>query len=522
MSMPPEHDPDRPALPPQWEALLRQVLGPDADAVLRELNEHGGLEALGLTGPDGEPLDLAQLAEAAGLPEDPAALSQIMEQVQRMLAGSGDGPVNWDLAHDLARRVAVAAGDPSVDQTQRREVTAAFSVAELWLDAATDLPPTGAPARVWSRSEWVEHTLGTWRTLSEPVAESVATALAETLEAQAPGLFDDIDEADPADPLAALAAQGGLGTGEPGAGGPTMLRRLGGAVFGMQVGQAAGTLSREVFGGTDIGLPLADGPGSALVPRNVAEFAEGLDVPADEVRIFLALREAAHTRLFTHVTWLRGHLLEAVRSYARGISIDTDALEDAVRSIDPTDPRALQEALSGGVFALATTSSQKSALLRLETALALVEGWVDEVTAAAAAPHLPHTAQLREMMRRRRAAGGPAEDTFATLVGLELRPRRSREAAALWARLTADGGTSARDSVWDHPDLLPTAEDLDDPAAFVARRGGSSAEEESDVDRALAEIFGEQSQESDPLGGEGGDAKDEEDTPQERDDRDDA
>src|SRR5690606_16581251 len=237
MSMPPEHDPDQPALPPQWEALLRQVLGPDADAVLRELNEAGGLEALGLTGPDGEPLDLARLAEAAGLPEDPHALSHVLDQVQRMLAGSGDSPVNWDLAHDLARQVAVAEGDLAVDQTQRREVTTAFSVAELWLDAATDLPPTGAPVRVWSRSEWVEHTLGTWRTLSEPIAESVAAALADTLQAQAPGMFDDLDDADPDDPLSALAAQGGgLGEGQPADGGPTMLRRLGGAVFGMQVG----------------------------------------------------------------------------------------------------------------------------------------------------------------------------------------------------------------------------------------------------------------------------------------------
>src|SRR5690606_37812200 len=129
-----------------------------------------------------------------------------------------------------------------------------------------------------------------------------------------------------------------------------------------------------------------------------------------------------------------------------------------VRSIDPTDPEALQQALSGGVFLPHTTSDQKAALVRLETALALVEGWVDEVVAAAAEPHLPHTTSLREMMRRRRAAGGPAEQTFATLVGLELRPRRSRDAARLWAQIAADGGAGARDAVWDHPDLLPTPE----------------------------------------------------------------
>ncbi|HWS57143.1 MAG TPA: zinc-dependent metalloprotease [Actinotalea sp.] len=460
---PPEGDH---GLPAPFEQLLRQLLGPDADAVIAEMSERG---LAGLTGPDGGPMDLAALTAAAGLPDDPAALQQVVDQVRRLLQSSS-GPVNWDLAHDLARQTAVAQGDPSVGDAQRREVAAAIQVAELWLDQATDLPPAGGPVRTWSRSEWVEHTLPRWRTLAEPVALSVADALA-----------------------AALAAHGADALGaesDEGAGAGPMLRQLGGAVFGMQLGHAVGTLSQEVFGTTDIGVPLLDGPGTALVPRNVAAFAEGLDVPADEVRLFLALREVAHDRLFTHVSWLRGHLLGAVGSYARGIAIDTDALEEAVRSIDPTDPQALQAALSGGVFALSTTPAQQAALLRLETALALVEGWVDEVSAAAAAPHLPHTAALREMLRRRRAAGGPAEDIFATLVGLELRPRRSRDAARLWAQIAAEGGIGARDAVWDHPDLLPSAEDLDAPEDYAARRAATSASH-ADVDRALAEIFGE-------------------------------
>ncbi|HMO12092.1 MAG TPA: zinc-dependent metalloprotease, partial [Actinotalea sp.] len=238
----------------------------------------------------------------------------------------------------------------------------------------------------------------------------------------------------------------------------------------------------------DIGIPLVAGPSTALLPRNVAAFGEGLDVPLDEVRLFQALREAAHARLFTHVGWLQGHLLGAVDAYARGVEIDLERLEEAVAQIDPSDPQHIADAISGGVFAPETTPAQRAALLRLETVLALVEGWVDEVTSAAAAPHLPHTAALRETMRRRRAAGGPAEDIFATLVGLELRPRRSRAAARLWAPLLAEGGTAAREAVWDHPDLLPTAQDLDDPAGYRTRRTAQDVES-ADLDRALAEIF---------------------------------
>ena len=78
------------------------------------------------------------------------------------------------------------------------------------------------------------------------------------------------------------------------------------------------------------------------------------------MRLFLALREAAATRLFTHVPWLRAHLLATVEAYARGITIDVDQLEEAVRSIDPTDAAALQQALSGGVFAPHTTPQQQA------------------------------------------------------------------------------------------------------------------------------------------------------------------
>jgi hypothetical protein len=52
-------------------------------------------------------------------------------------------------------------------------------------------------------------------------------------------------------------------------------------------------------------------------------------------------------------------------------------------------------------------------------------------------------------------------------------PRRLREAATLWQLLTDRRGTVDRDSVWAHPDLLPTPEDLDDPAAWV--EGGATA-----------------------------------------------
>ena len=246
-----------------------------------------------------------------------------------------------------------------------------------------------------------------------------------------------------------------------------MLDSVGGLMFGAQVGQALGALAREVLSATDIGLPLGPAGTGALVMTNVATFGTGLEVPPDEVRLHAALREAAHHRLYSHVPWLRGHVLAAVEAYASGIAVDSEAISRAMTEIDPSDPESLQRALGEGLFTPQTTPAQQSALDRLETALALVEGWVADVVDQASG-NLPSAAALAETVRRRRATGGPAEQTFATLVGLELRPRRLREAAALWAAVREARGVDARDAVWSHPDLLPSATDLDDPSGFAA------------------------------------------------------
>lgn len=413
-----------------------------------------------------DPAALSQL-QNAGIPVDPAELSSMMNQAMSMFSGSSDGPVNWELARNTARQVC-AGSDPSISDEQDDAVADAIRLAQTWLDAHTDIPPSSALPSAWSRAQWVENTMAVWQELVTPVADSMTKAIGEVMKKQAPPEM-----------------QGLLGSAEG------MMKQLGGAVFGMQLGHAVGTLASEVLGSGDVGLPLAD-TRVALLPTNVAEFSKDLNVPADEVRLYLALREAAHDRLFHHVPWLRGHIESLVSAYASGITIDTDAMEESMRSVDPSNPEAMQEALSEGVFEIPTSAEQKAQLERLETALALVEGWVDDVVYDSAKDRLPNSDALRETMRRRRASGGPAEHTFASLVGLQLRPRRLRDAATLWRGLAESGGNVARDSLWDHPDLMPATDDLNEPLDFphkVESRRASSAE----FDAALGKLLNEES-----------------------------
>jgi putative hydrolase len=389
-------------------------------------------------------------------------LGQMLSQLGQMLsqAGTSSGPVNYDLAKQIALQNLGSAGNTgesklgfSGGDDSNAAVRDAAHLAEMWLDPATFLPAGATSTVAWSPRTWVEKTLPTWQRLCDPVAQQISGAWMQAL------------------PEEAKQAAGPL---------MQMMGQMGGMAFGSQLGSALAQLASEMLTSSEIGLPLAPAGTSALLPANIEKFAEGLELPSSEILVFLAAREAAHQRLFTHVPWLRQRLLATVEEFAHGITVDTSALESLAGQIDPSNPASIEEAMSSGLLEPQTTEEQKGALNRLETLLALVEGWVDVVVAEAVGNRLPGADALRETLRRRRATGGPAEQTFATLVGLELRPRRMRAASTLWNMVGEQHGIEKRDALWSHPDLMPTAEDLDEPLDFSARVGQSGSVDDLD------------------------------------------
>jgi putative hydrolase len=361
----------------------------------------------------------------------------MLHQLGDLMSGE-TGPVNWQVARQAAMEVIGA--DAGTTGTDGSDVAEAIRLADHWLDPATTLPSGVTSTEAWSRRRWLEATRPAWTELVEPVAARIGTSMTDAIPPEMRSMAEPI-----------------MG----------MMGQVGGLIFGGQVGQALGSLATEVVASTDVGIPLGPTGVAALLPESIRALGDGLDVPLDQLRLFVALREAAHHRLFGHVPWLAGHLSAAVRAYAAGITIDTSRFEELAGQLDPSDPEAMQRAVGEGLFEPTNSPTQQAALARLETALALVEGWVDTVTAAAAGAQLPSFGALQETMRRRRATGGPAERTFASLVGLELRPRRLREAATLWQTLGERRGIDGRDTIWSHPDLLPAADDLDDPAGWA-------------------------------------------------------
>ena len=376
----------------------------------------------------------------------------ILNQFGQMLSGMGtsfnqaeaqDQAVNFDMALRMARqRVGDKAAVAAVD---KKAVEESLRLVDHWLSETTTLPAAESKAQAWNADDWLVETMPMWKRMVNPVAEHMNRAQMDQLPAEAREMMG---------PLAG------------------MMNSMNSMNFGMRLGHALGDLAQQALTGTDFGLPVAPAGVASVLPKNVTQIAKGLEVPGQEVMVYIAAREAARQRLFTHVPWLVERIVASVEEYAAGLEIDTSNIDEATRSLnlESGDPQQIQEALQNLQnmdLSPRVGSRNAAATARLETLLALVEGWVDVVVDAALAERIPSAPQLAEAWARRRATGGSAEQAFANIVGIELGAPKVREAAELWRRVDNAVGLKRRDEVWNHPDFLPTAEHLDNPAAFI-------------------------------------------------------
>ena len=317
---------------------------PERDKRKKDPDSDSGSDPFGLGGSQFDMGDLGQIFSKLG---------EMFSGAGNVMGGKQSGPVNYDLARQLAAS-SIGFVKPVPEQTSSA-VADAVRLAETWLDGVTALPAGTTRSVAWTPSEWVDSTLDTWKRLCDPVAEQISAVWAQTLPEEAKNM---------AGPLLAMMSQ------------------MGGMAFGSQLGQALGTLSREVLTSTDIGLPLGPKGVAALMPDAIESLAEGLEQPRSEILTFLAAREAAHHRLFSHVPWLSSQLLNAIEAFAKGMKVDTSGIEELAAGFNPAalgDPAAMEQLLNQGIFEPKATPEQVAALERLETLLALIDGWVQTV-----------------------------------------------------------------------------------------------------------------------------------------------
>jgi len=378
-------------------------------------------------------------------------------------AGQGEtakeGVLSISTARETAKKFVSAQGLKPLGTKDLEVVKNAFEISEVWLNEATSFPAAPTTPTAASRLDWVNETMVGWHKTMEPLAAGLSAAISNLLDQAMTAQAGESPEGAP--PIEMITM---------------MLRSFIGTMIATQLGQSIGTLSTSVTGAHDVGLPLLDPARAIVIPENIELWAAELEIAKSEVFIYHALRESAVARLFANNPWLVSYIQSAVVEYGKGINIDIDAIqrqaqeafEKAQESMGDGAAQgdAMGFALDSGIFTPEESPAQKVALLKLETVLALIDGWTDEVTALAAGERLPAIEQLRETLRRRRASAAPAQQLFSSMLGLQVSPKLTREASAFWKKIREVKSISDRDQIWSS--LLPTADDLLDPEKFLA------------------------------------------------------
>jgi len=354
---------------------------------------------------------------------------------------------------DTGKKFVTAQGSQPLGINDVTAVNNACEIVDIWLNEATDFPATPSTApRAISRLDWIDETLPGWQATMEPLATGLSAAISRLLDEAVAGSGGEFEEQMGAAPIGAIAG---------------LLRTFIGSMIATQLGQAIGGIATTATGAHDAGLPILQPARSLLIPENIDAWGVDTEIAKTEIYLFHALREGAIARLFEHNPWIVSYIRSAIVEYGAGIRIDLDAIqrqaEDAMQGMGE---ESFTINLDAGIFTPEETDSQRAALSKLETVLALVDGWADDVATLAAGNRIPSITALRELHRRKRATSAPSQQLFKTMLGLEVSPKLAREASAFWNRIRELKGTSARDQIWSG--ILPSATELLAPDLFLA------------------------------------------------------
>lgn len=358
---------------------------------------------------------------------------------------------------DTAKKFIAAQGSQPLGTNDVTAVNNACEIADIWLNEATDFPATSSSStRAISRLDWVDETLPGWQATMEPLATGLSAAISKLLDEAIASQGSEYEESMAAAPVGAIAG---------------LLRSFIGTMIATQLGQAIGAIATSATGAHDVGLPILQPARSLLIPENIEKWGADSEIAKSEIYLFQALREGAIARLFEHNPWIVSYIRSAIVEYGAGIKIDLEAIqrqaEEAMQGMESNmGEQSFSFSLDSGIFTPEETPSQRAALEKLETVLALVDGWADDVATLAAGDRIPSITALRELHRRKRATSAPTQQLFKTMLGLEVSPKLAREASAFWSRVREVKDVTARDQIWSG--ILPNATELLAPDLFLA------------------------------------------------------
>ncbi len=257
------------------------------------------------TGGEDEPDDpfanpFANPLAGMGLPFDLSGID--LNEAMRIL--QSPGPLNWEIARQVAEQVAVEDdADQTIDDATRAEfVELAHTALGPVMSATGRDDVLTLPVEVLDRRAWARRHLEGLR----PVLETLATTMQESLAA-------DLDAADDAE-VEQLTSGLGLPVGAGGMRG--LMGMLGPLLLGAQTGSMVGYLAQYALGAFDLPLPSTDAPTITFVAPNIDRFADAWSLERRDVSLAVAIGETVRAAQRTH-PWVRERLIQIAGTTSR-------------------------------------------------------------------------------------------------------------------------------------------------------------------------------------------------------------
>ncbi len=395
----------------------------------------------------------------------------IFGDLARMLGSTSSGPLNWDIAKQIAVMTAgEGRTEANVDPVERMKVQELARVAELHVGQASALDPRVGAVTVTNHVDWANRTLEDWKQLLERMAVALS---------KKPQDDGSLEDADPvathpgADFLAQFAQ---------------MEKFVAPMLLGMQAGGMVGHLARRSLGQYDLPLPRRRNDELVVVPANVRAFADEWSLPFDELLLFVCVEEITRSTILG-LPHVKARLEELLLQYVDGFQPNPEALNDQLSGFDMSDPSQIPAMLSDPEMLLGAMQSdaQRQTLVYISALVAALVGYVDHVVGQVGQKAIPSAPVIFEAIKRRRVEDSDGHRLVEKLLGLELAQSQIDRGTAFIDGVVQRAGDEGLARLWRDADDLPTPAEVDAPWLWLARLGISV--DDSDLDRAVEALF---------------------------------
>ena len=374
--------------------------------------------------------------------QEPFGDIPLFREIQRLLA-SGGGPINYEIARQVAGAIAAQGGQGSLPSPETsRALDAAVHRSETILSGYTRLPlEEPLQVKVVDRSWWISSTLEAWRWLLEHLARRFLGEMSKMGPEEAGG-----------NPM------------------QSAMEQVAPLLLGIQVGTLMGNLAREQLGRYDLPIPRDDDGHLFVLGVNVEALASDYDVSSGRLQQWIALNEVARGLIFRQVAWLARYFKGLLTELVDSIEIDTAALERRLTDLQAGGMESLEQTMNmEETLPIVPSERHRRALDNIQAFVALLEGYARNASSQVASEIVEEPSKIDEIMIRRATTSTDGERLLSGLLGLSFDRALEQSGATFCAAVVSLKGLPALNRVWEAPDNLPTLAEIKDPFQWIER-----------------------------------------------------